>query len=163
MITQEELKDKYVYNPDTGLFIRNKRLGKYKKGTVAGWTHEEGYIKIQIGKKIYSAHRLAWLYIYGYIPEQIDHINHITGDNRLCNLREATYSINNKNTSKRVDNTSGQVGVCWNKKLCKWSAGIMVDKKRIHLGTFAEYHEAVNVRKNAEVLYGFHENHGKDL
>ncbi len=31
----------------------------------------------------------------------------------------------------------------------------------IHLRYFNEFSEAVNARKNAEVLYGYHANHGK--
>lgn len=164
-ITQDELKVLFTYNGSTGEFIRNElpkgmRSGRNKAGTVAGYNHSEGYRKIEINGKAYGVHRLAWLYVHGCIPAMVDHINHIVNDNRLCNLRATDYFSNNKNTTKRYDNKSGVVGVTKNKRLGKWQAGLMVNKKKIHLGMFAELEDTTKARKDAEVNYGFHKNHG---
>jgi HNH endonuclease len=43
----------------------------------------------------------------------MDHVNGDRADNRWCNLREATQSQNQANTSMRADNISGYKGVCW--------------------------------------------------
>ena len=89
MITQEELKELLDYNPETGLFTWNV-YNNIKNKTTAG-TFNDGYIQIKIKQKIYQAHRLAWLYVYGEWPKgQIDHINGIRDDNRIENLRDVT-------------------------------------------------------------------------
>ena len=71
-------------------------------------------------------------------------------------------SYKKQNSKKKIDNTSGQTGVVWHKRDKKWQVNIRVSGKKVHLGYFIEFHEAVNARKNSEILYGFHENHGKD-
>jgi hypothetical protein len=123
MITQEELKARLHYNPETGIFIwiispsRNVNIG-----AIAGCT-DNGYIRIKIKKIKYLAHRLAWMYIHGIFPKNdIDHINNITNDNSLSNLRPATRSENRMNRGRQVNNKSGYKGVCWNKFHKKWQA-----------------------------------------
>ncbi|EOA5908665.1 AP2 domain-containing protein, partial [Salmonella enterica subsp. enterica serovar Brandenburg] len=60
-----------------------------------------------------------------------------------------------------VNNTSGALGVWREKRRNKWVAEIKVDRRKIHLGQFDNFDEAVAARKDAEVKYGLHENHGK--
>ena len=49
-----------------------------------------------IFKKKFFAHRICYAMFYGKWPiNQIDHINRNRSDNRICNLRDATYSQNN--------------------------------------------------------------------
>ena len=55
------------------------------------------------------------------------------------------------------------MGVTWCKKMERWKSTIKIDGKSIHLGYHLNFGNAVDARKNAEVLYGFHKNHGKDL
>ena len=84
----------------------------------------------------------------------IDHIKHNTLDNRKSELRKCTNSQNNMNHIKRIDNTSGVTGVCFDKRINKWYAQIKVkNKKRITLGYFTNFEEAVVARKEAEQKY----------
>ena len=88
----------------------------------------------------------------------VDHKKHGTMDefkydNRKENLRKVTRSRNNQNIHKRKDNTSGVTGVTWHKKQNAWYASISVDKKRISLGYFNDFKEAVIARKAAEEKY----------
>jgi len=53
-------------------------------------------------------------------------------------------------------------GVQWNKAHAAWHVRIGVGGKYKHLGYFKDFNEAVAVRKEAEVHYGYHENHGRD-
>ena len=43
----------------------------------------------------------------------------------------------------------------------KWTSRIKVDGKFLHLGIFSDFDEAVKIRKEAEVQYNFHTNHGQ--
>ncbi len=160
MITQKELKKIFTYDEDTG-FLHRKN-GRYK-GLVVGAIRPDGYVVAVIGTKTYLYHRLVWLYINGYEAEQIDHINRIKTDNRIDNLRSVTQQENQRNRPKSKNNTSGATGVRWEKRSKRWTARITVDRKEISLGGYPTFSEAVDARKNAEILYGFSENHGKDL
>ena len=162
-IEQKLLKEMLDYDKDTGVFYWKVNSGSGGKiGAIAGAKHKTGYIRVGIKGKVYQAHRLVWIYIYGYIPKTLDHINHNKSDNRLSNLREVSDSENQRNRSRNHNNTSGVAGVCWNKNACKWQAQIKTPEKNLYLGLFSEFSDAVNARKNAEVLYNFHENNGKD-
>ena len=136
---------------------------RVKVGDVAGWRNPTGYIRMKVGGKLYLAHRLAFLYMTGKWPEdQVDHINHIRDDNRWCNLREVSHQENHKNQSKPKSNTSGVTGVCWCKRYKKWKAQIKVEGKVKNLGSFTSKEDATKARKEAEIKYGFHDNHGDE-
>lgn len=138
--------------------IWNSRYAEKK----AGWA-SEGYVVITL--RPYGnigAHRIAWLLTYGRWPEnELDHINHHRSDNRIRNLREATASKNRRNLTGRSDNTSGCLGVTWDKSRNKWKAGIHINGKFIHIGRYKDKEQAISSRKVAEKHYGFHKNHGR--
>ena len=158
-ITQEELHNVLIYNKLTGHFYwlyDNKRNG-IKASTKAGTINSDGYIMITIDCKLYYAHRLAWLYTYGYFPEhQIDHINKIKHDNKIENLRESNHSCNARNTKTYITNTSGVKGVVFDKRNQKWKAQIVVNYKAISLGRFVDFDEAVCLRLAAEQCLNWH-------
>jgi len=109
---------------------------------------------INISGKKYFAHRLVWVIHYGCWPEnQIDHKDGDRLNNRLSNIRLATITQNSRNRSKRSDNSSGHPGVCWYHKHQRWAARISVNGKRIHLGFYISFEDAVLKRKSAEVKY----------
>ena len=93
--------------------------------------------------------------------EQIDHINHNRSDNRISNLRKASYEVNSKNRSKQWNNSSGTTGVYFDKQLNSWRSQIYVNKKCIKLGCFKELSDAIFARATADGIYNFHQNHGK--
>ena len=151
-LTQERLKKFYLYDPQTGIFERIKRMGGHLPNKVAGYKNPNGYIYIQMDGKNYRAHRLAWLYVYGEFPKNhIDHINKIKDDNRIENLRDVTHKVNIQNTCKPRTNTSGIKGVTWIAKKNKWLASIKHFGKSIHLGYYETIEQAQQARIDGEI------------
>ena len=150
-LTYERLRKLLVYNPETGKFYNRVRRGSQQAGTEAGCINSRGYLQISTNKKIYLAHRLAWLYVYGYMPENyLDHIDRDPNNNRIENLREVSHSCNLRNCDNRADNTSGVKGVRWVRPIGKWVATITADQRRIWLGQYADYADAACARLAAE-------------
>ena len=153
----KDIINRYTYDPNSGLFTVNDT------GEVANNTDAYGYIVLKHKGKRILAHRAAWLIYYGCIIEkEIDHINGIPSDNRISNLRNVSHQENHKNRKKPKHNTSGIIGVRYDKDRKKWRAEIVVNGKNINLGRFTDINEAIKVREEASIKYGFHKNHGRD-
>ena len=168
MITQSELKELLHYNPDTGIFTwKVKRNGSngIKPGRIAGCLHDKGhsrrYWRIQIKGKCYYRSRLAWLYVHGLFPEQVDHINGCSTDDRIENLAGCTVGQNARNQKLHKTNKTGICGVHYEKKAGKYRARIGVNGYQEDLGLFKDFFEACCARKSAENIYGYSKNHGK--
>lgn len=156
-LTQEKLKKLLDYDKKTGIFTwkRNMR-GPVKCGDEAKSKHSCGYLTTTIEQKQYYLHRLAWLYVKGYFPEyEIDHINRLRDDNRFINLREISHQCNIRNSKTPSNNSSGIVGVWWDKTRNKWGAGINPGTGKISLGRFKEKKDAATCRWEAEKKYNF--------
>ncbi len=154
--------EKYLkYNHLTGaiIWIDRPRHSHVKLGSEAGYINPEGYRSIHTQNKLYPAHRLAWYLYYGIWPKKnLDHINHNRLDNRIANLREVDASENNKNIKLDGRCKSGIYGVRFESN--KWRANIWNKGKKVHLGMFSSFEEAVKARKQAEIEYNYHLNHG---
>ena len=149
---QKRLKELLHYCPDTGVFSWLVSHPRAKTGNFAGTKDHYGYLVIRVDQILYKAHRLAWLYVYGVWPaKNLDHINRIKDDNRICNLRDVSQSVNMHNASTSKTNTSGVKGVVWKSDRQKWKAQIRIAYKTIHLGYFDEKTAAIEARKNADV------------
>src|SRR5690348_8622850 len=110
-LTQERLRECLSYEPRMGDFTWHKSRCRVKVGDMAGTPHPDGYVQINIGGRLYLAHRLVWLHVYGEWPiAYLDHINGVRDDNRLINLRPATHSQNKANSRCRRDSRSGLKG-----------------------------------------------------
>lgn len=178
MLTQERLKEIIFYNDDTGEFIwlprssesfpgrkrpiaLAKSFNKRDAFRVAG--HETrckrsktSYIHIRIDNKTYKAHRLAFLYMNGCMPQEVDHIDHNGMNNRWVNLRWSNPKDNAKNPVKK-SNKTGVIGVNWHKSANKWQArAVDMNGNRVDLGRFDDFDEAVRVRKEYEVIFGYY-------
>ena len=140
IITQEQLKELLGYDPKTGIFTwKITRNGKAYAGSIAGsvwWSRkrfgkepsdDNKYISIKVYGKIYAAHRLAFLYVHGYMPKEVDHKDNHGLHNWIDNLRECTKSQNNFNKCKLRNNTSGYKGV--SESQGKWRAQIHCNRE----------------------------------
>lgn len=177
-LTQEIVQELLHYNPETGvlswkerdreLFESDKKWRNWNNkyyGKEVGSVYKDKrniYRGFSLFNKTQRVHRVIWLYYYGYWPKIIDHINGDGLDNRICNIRDVSNQENLKNQRKRSNNTSGVLGVHWNKTKDKWQVLIKVDGKAKHVGFFADIESAAEARKQAEMEYGYHENHGRD-
>ena len=162
MLTQARLKEVLNYDPETGVFTWKIGRPKAPKGGVAGYLNWKGYWIVCVDRVKYRAHRLAWFYVYGCMPDgQIDHINHEKLDNRISNLRVVSNKVNHRNMGKPSNNTSGVVGVSWFKTRNKWVARIRDGKVYRCLGYFDDFNDAVEARLTAQKRLGYHANHGK--
>jgi hypothetical protein len=160
-LTQANLKEYLVYDEVTGVFTWLKSEAVcIPVGTQAGCLDNKGYRVVSLFGKNYKCHRLAWLYIYGTLPDShIDHINRDTADNRIKNLRLASSMENQANTIGRGSNT-GVKGVHYLENLNKYLAGIKKSGK-IYQATFLTLQEATDwVRAKREELHGEFANHG---
>lgn len=149
---QSELKELLDYDACTGIFMWKKKRKGIKVGKPLGSCNGRGYLRITVSGKSEYAHRLAWLYVYGAWPSKtVDHINGNRSDNRIENLRLASYSENNQNKKYAQSNSNSKaLGVCWHKKANKWQAHICVDGKRKYLGLYAEKEVAEQAYINAK-------------
>lgn len=174
-LTYEQAVRVLRYEPETGkLFWLYREPDQFKTASAAkGWNshlagrpalnsrHTFGYLAGYVFGRPYLVHRVAWLLSTGSWPVRL--IDHIDGDgtnNRLGNLRDVASSINQRNTKRRSDNTSGVTGVRWDAARSKWVARIYVDGRNLFLGRFNQRSEAVAVRQAASGLHGFTARHG---
>ena len=163
MINQKTLKEYFTYDKDTGLFTRLKSKDGRPFKADGHKSLRKGYVRLKILGKQYGGHVMAWLYQYGDLPNcDLDHINHDRSDNRIVNLRKSSKTINSQNQSRSSNNTSGVVGVSFQKGSQLWRATIRVDGKLVQLISSRDKEVCVLARKEAEIKYGFHENHGKE-
>ena len=136
-ITIEHLRESLDYNAQTGIFTWRKNHRRPDLiGKTAGSIHSAGYISIAIHNVKRLAHRLAWFYITGVMPEgHIDHINGNKLDNSFANLRQVTRFGNLQNMRQATKaNKVGLLGVSAHQG--KWRAQIMVNGKRIRASGF---------------------------
>ena len=104
---------------------------------------------------IVDGYLLFHLCVISKKPEQdVDHIYGNKLDNRKKFLRACTHKENCRNRCHlNKNNTSKARGVVWRKREQKWMAQIVVDGKKMHLGYFDNFEDAVSHRKAAEKKY----------
>ena len=74
-------------------------------------------------------------------------------ENNLQGFVDGTQLCLIAKTSLCKNNTSGVTGVYWEKSTNKWNARIEFQKRKINLGYFSSFEDAVNARKEAEEKY----------
>lgn len=171
--TQGELRQLLDYDPETGVLTWRERplelcSGRTEALRIRGWkiwnakypgkvagVKGSTCIQIKIFDENYPAHRIIWKMLYGSWPECIDHINGDWTDNRLCNLRNVTRQINQRNQKRHCTNTSGRTGVHWLKNYGCWTAQIKMNDVSHNLGRFDRFEDAVAAREEMERKYGF--------
>lgn len=137
MLTQQQIIDLFEYK-DGHLYWKQSTSTKIKEGSLAGSLSNRGYYQVGVGKKTYLVHRIAFLYVHGWLPETLDHVDGNRQNNRIENLRPATRAQNNRNARVRKDSVSGVKNVKWHKPLKKWLVSLRIDNKPSHIGVFED-------------------------
>lgn len=178
--TTDQVRQVLDYNPDTGILTWRHRPSSMFAPGLHGRQHQanawnakyagkeaftairsDGYKVGTIYRCMVRSHRVAWTHYYGFWPsDQIDHINGITTDNRISNLRDVPNIENHKNEKRSKNNTSGANGVHWCNHTQKWRAVAKVGYKNLHIGRYDTIEEARDARKQADVRLGFTRRHG---
>lgn len=142
------------YDPKTGFFTYKIRRGSQPAGKRAGSVHCSGYRHVGFDGCEHKEHRLAWFYVYGFLPDgDIDHINGNKADNRIDNLRIVDDKLNMLNKPWKSLNTSGFRGVSFHQTergKPKWRVRITSKGKRISIGNFLSLSDAIAARIEAE-------------
>lgn len=173
-ITQELVK-KYFDYKDGFLYWKelNVHNRKTKIGDRAGYLSKNtGRYRLTVNAKAYITSRIIFLYHHGYVPEEVDHIDRNSLNDRIENLREATRAENNRNTCSRKNSSSQYLGVSFKTKkykyiskttqeliiypISRWYARIQYDKIQKEIGTFKTEKEAV-LAYNREAVRRFGE------
>ena len=164
------LRSIFNYNKKTGKLIWKKKTSKFatniKIGTEAGYrrnrNRSDGRMQVAIKGEHYYVPRVIWKMMEGSIPNdmQVDHDDRDRSNDAWDNLSLKTQSENKKNSSLYCNNKSGVVGVSFHKQSRSWEGGIQNNNKK-EAKRFRTMNEAINWRKEKEVEYGFHKNHGK--
>ena len=150
-LSADQLRAILRYDQTTGIFVWLVRPSRRAfAGDIAGYPASNGYTYITFERSKMFAHRLAWLYVTGMVPEvALDHIDGNRSNNRFANLRLAPGSVNQQNiraaTSKSL---SGVLGASRQRDV--FCARIVVNRKIIYLGTFVTAEEAGAAYLNAK-------------
>lgn len=145
------------YDRESGWFLWKESRGSTRAGRRAGscsLSNGKPYRRIKIDKVLYSEHHLAWLFEYGeWPPFDLDHIDGDGENNKISNLRPCTMSQNKGNSKKYKNNKSGHKGVFWRKDIQRWTVSIQCERRRIYLGRFVKYEDAVAAYNSAAEKY----------
>ncbi|MDN0103053.1 HNH endonuclease signature motif containing protein [Yersinia enterocolitica] len=165
----------FLYNHESGALVWKERPYHHFKNPRAmnTWNarysnkpassiDSNGYVRVRINGKTHKVHRVAWAIYFGSHPDgEIDHIDGVKTHNQISNLRCVDSTGNKHNMPKQKNNSSGVTGVSFDKENSKWCAYISRFGKYTMLGRFDSRTEAISVRREAEMKYGYHENHGR--
>ena len=169
------LEECFLYDKESGDLIWKKRPSHHfhskpyadkfntmYAGKIAGGNPKPSrYKRLVIDGKPIMCHRIIWKLEKKEEPLYIDHIDGDRHNNKIENLRSIPFRENSLNQAKSSKNTSGVVGVYWEKERNLWRASISHGGKEIRLGRYKTLIDAVAERMRAEKLYGYHKNHGK--
>lgn len=156
-VTPERLHELFEYR-DGALYWKHRHGGKNSRaaGTKAGTPlGKRKYLRVSVDYKFYYVHRLIWLMHHGDLPDVIDHIDGDPSNNRIENLRAATFAGNMRNSKLSKRNKSGIKGVQRCNKTGLWRGEVYADGYSHRVGPFESLEQCGEaVRELRERLHG---------
>jgi len=162
----EYLKTILHYSPETGeLFWKERPKEQFrsitawksfnikfagKRGRIEVTVSGYKYWVITVDRIVYKQHRIAWSWVNGDTEMFIDHLNGDSTDNRIANLRTATFSENSFNTKKSSKYAVHGI----QPKDSKWEVWFPINGKRTYFGRYDTEQEAAEKRKQLENKFG---------
>lgn len=149
MITAEQARELFDYNPETGIVTRKVTTSsRAKRGYTITDVSATGYLRVRFQGKQVHLHRVIWLIQTGDWPlYEIDHIDRNKLNNRWLNLRDVTCVENLQNRG------STQGGVYLNTTSNSWQAKVTHNGKQHYIGyskdkAMAEYMYELYIAKH---------------
>jgi Holliday junction resolvase len=112
-----------------------------------------GYIETTVGNKTIKLHQLILNRVGIHDNLIIDHNDRNPLNNKKENLRLIEQDKNAINSSIQSNNTSGIIGVSWDKKECRWIAQLNYQKNHKYIGSYKDFNKAIIARLQAELKY----------
>lgn len=142
-LSLKDFKEHLEYDRKNGVFYRKKSNNQNKVGDIVGNKRKNGYVIAKIKGHNILVHRLVWLFEHGEWPnELLDHIDGDKSNNKINNLRPATYTQNKLNSKTSKNNKIGLKGVQLHQKSGKYRARIFHNKRHVSLGLYNTPEEA---------------------
>lgn len=138
----------YFYNSDKEFYFDLEDYDKIKD--YRWYLNNNGYALAWVGNKQQTLHSLIMGQEKG---KEIDHKDRNRLNNRKENLRFTTHRNNSRNTSLPINNTSGFIGVSFDKKRKKWVASLYINRKSVYTHGFTDKIDAIKARLKAELEY----------
>ena len=152
ILTKEYLCNLFEYSKGS-LYRKIRTANCVYEGEKAGFTRKDGYRQIKVNQKPYLEHQIVFIMHHGYKPSIIDHINGIKTDNRIENLRKASFDENAHNAKRKSTNTSGVKNVSYSKRHKSWMVRVQANKTRKLIGLFKDLELAELVAIEARNKY----------
>ena len=131
--TKAQIRRQFDYVND-GPLRRRTSENRWARGLkVRGSLYNHGYRCVYFMGKTNLIHRLIFIWHYGRIKGEIDHINGIRDDNRIQNLRDATRSQNISNLTKPRKNKYGIKGLNFRKN--RWVGAVAFENRRYEVSS----------------------------
>ena len=153
MITQNRALELYEYKDGELFWKTTYKTSHVKIGDKAGSFDSKGYRQVRFEGKKVLMHRVIFLMHHGWLPDCIDHIDGNPLNNKIENLRAATFNQNSHNAKLSKANSSGIKGVSWHKRHGKWNARLLINRKMMNLGLFDSIDEAKKVVTEARMKF----------
>jgi hypothetical protein len=157
------------YDGSCGLFRWKRPVRTMARGWFAGSLHASGYMIIQVNRRPYGAHRLAFAIVNGEWPAaEVDHRDRDRSNNRWANLRQATSAQNGANRAPWSAKPSGLPKGVFPapRNSGRFVAKLGVGGRIKHLGTFDTVDDAAAAyRLAAEISSGefaHHDHEGRE-
>ena len=138
---QNELLELLSYDPETGLLHWRYRPngspqwnGRHAGQIAGNISKSNGRIVLNLGKRLYLAHRIIWKMVYGEDVPELDHEDTDGTNNRIGTLRKATHHQNMQNQSRHGGKALPK-GVS-NARNGRFRAAIYLGGEQISLGRY---------------------------